>query len=442
MKLKASFLYASRILFPKSSRPGIATKSLIGSVICIAISLIPLVAVLTVSNGMIDGITQRLISLSSSHIEALSSKADYQTMISDTEAVKAVPGVIDAYPMITSNGLVSFGKKRTGVAVRAVSPSVFLSNHNYTELFECTEGNIQDFYSDDGKHCLIGKGISERLGVKTGDKIRFITMESGAAGNGFSMVPRLHSFTVAAVISSGYQELDSLWLFIPLETGKEILKNSHLMQIMIETKDAFSPELEAIQNRIRRSAGKNFRVYRWDELNRTQYENFSSTKILLIFIMLLIVLVASVNISSSLVMLVMERRNEIAILKSLGAGSEGIEGAFMITGLGTGLLGVIAGLPAGLLVSVNINQIISFFEKLLNFFASLLYFLMKGDINNFTEIHLLDEAYYLQVIPVHIPFGELFLIVFSTLLLSLVVSILPSRRAGRQKPLEILRNSR
>ena len=92
-------------------------------------------------------------------------------------------------------------------------------------------------------------------------------------------------------------------------------------------------------------------------MNATEFENFSSTRVMLVFIMLLVVLVASVNISSAIVMLVMERRKEIAILKSCGASSSGITFSFLLTGLACGTGGVMAGLPVGLLLSVNANAL-------------------------------------------------------------------------------------
>ncbi len=184
------------------------------------------------------------------------------------------------------------------------------------------------------------------------------------------------------------------------------------------------------------------RVRLWNELNRSQFENFASTRMMLIFIMLLIVLVASVNISSALVMLAMERRKEIAILKSIGATSGGIVTAFLMTGLCTGAMGVLIGLPLGLLCAVNINGILTWVEQILNillrFWYNLkgLFVITTGD---FIPVHLLDPTYYLEEIPVVLPFNSVFVIVMGTLILSVVVSALPSIKAGSEKPLDTLR---
>jgi lipoprotein-releasing system permease protein len=239
-------------------------------------------------------------------------------------------------------------------------------------------------------------------------------------------MPKITVLKVSGIVSSGYQELDSLWLFISLENGFKILSTgSSIAQLGIETDDAFSMNLEKTfraLNPFVASAGK---LYRWNDLNSAQYENFASTQIMLIFIMMLIVLVASVNISSALVMLVMERKKEIAILKSLGGTKNGIALSFIITGGVIGFFGVLFGLPLGLIASVHFSQIMNAIEKVVNLFAN--------------DVHLLDPQFYLQNIPLVIPVAQVALIALGTIVLSLLVSVIPALRAGKEKPIETLR---
>ena len=427
----------------------VAKKSLAGAILCIGISLVPLVAIITISNGMINGITERLVSLSSSHLEAVCYSKNAQLLEDASLAVKSIPGISAAYPMISCPAMAMAGKNRCGVTLRAIPKNIFEEDASYKKLFFTEDGSIADFAAGE-KGALIGKGISERLGVKAGDTIRVVNIisnpgkesDADSSRNSISIRPSISSYKIKAVISCGYQELDSLWLFIDFEDGKKIMVAAQTMNaVMIETADAFSPELPSLQKKVQGVLGGAFRIYRWDQLNRAQYENFSSTKILLVFIQFLIVLVACVNISSALIMLVLERRREIAILKSLGASNGGISASFLLVGFSCGVAGLLLGIPLGLFLSVNINGLIHFSEKAINFFAQGLYFLAKGDIMNFREIHLLDEAYYLKEIPVEIPFGELFFIGFLTLGLSLLASLLPARKAGKQRPLEILRTT-
>ncbi len=439
MNAKASFLFAKRIIFPKSGRLTIARKSLSGAVLCIGISLIPLVVVLAVSNGMIDGITRRMISLSSSHIEAFYFKNDSEELKKAAQNAAGLQGVCAAYPMIETSALAVAKSKRCGISVRALPPEIFQNLPSYTELFEADDGDIKNFIGQKNS-VMIGKGVAEKLEIGAGDKIRVVTIKKGASGK---ITPGVHFYTVAAVVSCGYRELDALWLFMPFDEGARISRGSEAsLSVMCELQNPFSPQISSVQKNIASELGGDYKVYRWDQLNRSQYENFSSTKILLLFIQLLIVLVASVNISSALAMLALERRREIAILKSLGASPKGVSLAFLLTGFACGAAGLVIGIPIGLLLSVNINALIGFAEKAVNFFGKGLYFLLKNDIMDFRQIHLLDEEYYLKVIPVDVPFGDLFLIGAVTLLLSLAVSVAPAIKAGKNRPLDTLRDSR
>ena len=157
--------------------------------------------------------------------------------------------------------------------------------------------------------------------------------------------------------------------------------------------------------------------------------------------MMLIVLVASINISSAIIMLVIERQKEIAILKSLGASPWGITLSFLITAVTCSIGGLLIGMPVGLILSMNANAILSFIEKIVNGFAKIGFMINGIPVEQVTQIKLMDPAYYLQNIPVIIPWGQIIMIGLSTLLLSIIVSLIPSIKAGKEKPLDILRKA-
>ncbi|MGN0740924.1 MAG: FtsX-like permease family protein [Treponema sp.] len=444
MSIKSSFLFASRIVFAKGSKKTVGTKSIVGAVICIALSLIPLVVVVSVSDGMIEGITKRLINLSSSHIFVECNLYDENSIDKAAldelqEQVSKVREVKSSYELINSSGLASSSKGRSGATIRAVDPEIFKTNESYKELFSATDGSIEDFCSSKKRSALIGKEVAEKLDAAPGDTIRLITTHKI---NG-KIIPKMTAFTVSAVISCGYQELDALWVFIPIDEGVKILKpGNSTASIMVETENPFDTgKLALVQQKIEKAVNYEANTYRWDELNKSQYENFVSTKMLLVFIMMLIVLVASVNISSCLVMLSMERRREIAILKSFGTKNSVISLSFIMTGLIIALSGICIGIPLGILISVNINPIIHFFEAIVNLFAQAAYFIANGNLHSFYSIRLMDEAYYLQTIPVHIPWIQIIMYIIAALILSLAASLIPAIKAGQENPIETFRKA-
>lgn len=450
MNLKASFLYAKKIIFPKKSNVSRGTKSLFGAMICIGISLIPLVAILTVSEGMIDGITHRMIELLSHDLQIYVENSDWkkssyqeiENFAKKIQEIPEIPEIKKSYPEISCSALVSGKTYRSGAYVRAIEKNLFQSDKGFNEYFELVAGERKLENQNDA---IIGKHLSEVLNLKVGDSFRIITINR----TGKAAVPKLSSFVVKGIVTSGYQELDALWIFIPIESAfKSLALNSCEFTIGLSSDFTFDNQrLFKLQNDVQNflyseKFFENSYVIRWDEANRSQFENFSSTKALLLLIVLIILLAASINISSGVVMLVMERKKEIAILKSTGASSFGISFAFLIAGTSCGIGGLLFGLPIGLFVSINVNEIIKFFENVANFFVNIFNILVysKNSINlTAANVHILNPDYYLQKIPINIPIQKLILMSIFTLVLSMIMALIPSIKAGKEKPINTLR---
>jgi len=448
MKIRVSLMLALRFLGIGSGRSvSNARKSLFGAIAGIGISLVPLVIVLVVADGMIEGISSRIIELSSSHLRI----ANYSgTSIKtgdpvDLSALAARLAAADTTGMITGAsaemqgiGIVIGPEGRSGATIRAVEDPYFAPGGAVLDLL-AVSGGTPAFSGPN--QAILGKKLASDIGAAVGDTFRILTMRSGAGGG---TIPRFSIFTVKAIVSSGYQELDALWVFIPYESGGRILDSSSSSAfINVRTADPFG-NLEPLRYGLMRTIPEGLSVYTWKELNRSQFQSFTTTRTLLLFIMMLIVLVASVNVSSALVMLVMERRKEIAILKSTGASPSGIAFSFLLAGFFTGLGGVIAGIPAGIFCAIHINTLFSWMESAINTVNTVIFILSSnmgsaGDSVAPAHIHLLDPAYYLETIPVRLHYRELLLITAGTLILSVLVSVLPAIRAGREKPLDALR---
>ncbi len=432
-----------------------ARKSLYGAIAGIGISLVPLIVVLVVSDGMIEGITSRLIDLSSSHIRVVdyTGTNGFDGGSDSAEGIEAIAAgltstraskdgaesIREALPEREGTALVVGKNGRVGGTVRAVHPDFFRDDGDTRKLVTVIAGQATLESPNDA---ILGKKIAQDLGVGEGDSFRVLTMMMGRGGRA---VPRFTTFTVRGVVSSGYQELDALWVFIPFRTGCRILPGeSSNTFISVRIDDPFG-DIERERLRVLESLPEGFRAYTWKEMNRSQFHSFTTTRTLLLFIMFMILFVAAINISSALVMMVMERRKEIAILKSVGADPSCVSSAFLLAGFFTGIGGILIGMPIGILCAVHINGLFAAIEHGIN---ALMFFayemtspLRFGNALPFKEIRLLDPAYYLESIPVTLRFGELFRIAAGALLLSVLVSVLPAARAGREKPLDTLRKS-
>ena len=424
-----------------------ARKSLIGAIWGIGISIIPLIIVLVISDGMIKGITSRMIELGSGHIQVLDLRPapkSKQTVEERKESARSVFTTVNeqTQPLITGSrrqqegtGLLIGKTGRSGGTIRAIDSGYFTENPSARNLLTVIEGTLE---LTEPRTILLGKKIAEKTGLKVGDNCSLLTLLPQYTGN--KTTPRLTRFKVAGILSSGYQELDALWIFIPLATGEAILSpQSSLNSLAISIADPFDEtSLAAAKEAVLQLLPAGFSVYTWQDLNRSQFYSFQTSKNLLLFIMFLILLAASVNISSAMVMLIMERRREIAILKAAGAHPFFITLSFLLAGLLTGAAGLCIGLTGGILASLHINELFVFFEYVLNAARSLLYY-TAGKTGSPEVIHLLAPEYYLEYIPVSLHVGKLYIIAAGTLILSIIVCMIPAIYAGKEKPLESMR---
>ena len=408
-------------------------RYLLGAVAGIGLSLIPVIVTLIVADGMIRGITDRFIELGTGHLQVWpyretdgeeSSAAEVEAEDANIRSlIQETQGVHGVWRQRESLGIIAGSKGKTGISIRAIESSYWQDEGSRKYL--SAEAGEALITADN--EALIGAELAAQTGAEAGKTIRVVTLRRTSGGR---TVPRTTIFTVKGIISSGYHELDSMWCIISYEAGKKILAaqpagDPFVVKINNAYKDSGS--VAALLNW--RLPGE-FWAYQWKDLLRSQYSSYESTRQLLLFIMLLIVLVAAVNVSSATSMLVIERQRDIAVLKAFGVSPKMISGIFLWGSFLTGLCGSIIGIGAGLTIGCFINQIMRGIEAVLNFFAA------------FTSgwtIHLLDPSYYLQSIPIIIDWKTVILIGAFTILCSCISGSFPARKAGRAKPTDLLR---
>ena len=436
MRNKIVLLIASRSL---KTRRESGNRNLLGSVLAIALSIIPLVVVLEVSSGMIEGITRRFIEIGTYHLQVTLyddfSEEEWQSIAEKMEGLK---GIRLAFLERQGLGLIYSREGRTGIQLRSVASSLFSRDPGLQRYFRMISGS---FDLTDPANVLLGKVIAEKLGVDVGDDVKILTAKRVKTGR---FLPRISRFKVAGVFSTGYQDIDKTWVYIPFETGLNILPEESSRQFIgIKVKDPYRPMEGSIQSIEEYLSEKTqmYRIVTWFDLEENQYRSFQTTKALLVFIMLLIVLVAAVNVSSSMVMIVMEKTQEIGILKSMGAGPSMVSLSFQLMGFLAGTLGSLLGIIVGLALAVNINELIQGVERLMNFFLNVFNLVSAGPSGNSPTlpITLLNPAFYLETIPIRIGLWELTMVAALVILLSTLAAYVPARRAGKIKPLEVLR---
>ncbi len=409
-------------------------RNLIGAVLGIGLSLVPLIVVLEISSGMIEGITRRYMEIGSYHLQIKQYDNMDQELLSETVTeVNAMDNVKSAYTVTTGLGIAYSENGRTGISFKSLPDNYLHIDTGAAEYLEIVDGEF-DLGARDS--AMLSTEVSRILEVSIGDRIKILTARKLP---GRPPVLKPSYLTVKGIFSTGYYELDALSIYINSDKGRSLFRDRGDTFIAVKLNEPFK-DLKQQTVEMRKHLKSGFAVFNWYDLEKNMIESFNTTKTILLFIMIIIVLVAAINISSSVIMLVIEKENEIAILKSTGVSSLIISRSFVFTGLFLGLAGTVLGLFAGLAIAVNINEIIHFIELLINS----LYDILRIFLSPIAELGergfvLLDTSYYLEKIPVKIGLKEIFTITTMTLLLSGGVSWFPARRAGRLRPMDILR---
>jgi len=232
--------------------------------------------------------------------------------------------------------------------------------------------------------------------------------------------------------------------YAPLADAEAVLPPRSARTILgVKVADPFA-DLSIAAARVAETLGPDARVSTWRDLERSRLASFETTRWLLVLIMGLVAAVAAANVSSTVLMLVLERRQEIGILLGIGARPAVLTRSFLLAGLAAAAAGTVLGIAAGLLLAVNINGVIAALDRLLNLASGLLDLARSPftpEAGSGERLTLFQSAYYLQSIPVRVRALEVTAAAFGTLLVACLAAWLPARRAGRLSPLEVLRRS-
>ncbi|MCX5838066.1 MAG: lipoprotein-releasing ABC transporter permease subunit [Deltaproteobacteria bacterium] len=395
------------------------------SIAGIFLGVAALIIVLAVMNGFETDLRNKILGINS-HIILMEYSGAMQNHPRVMREVAQVPGVIAATPFIYSQAMLKNGSSVTGIVLRGLSTEDALKVIN---LGKIREGRLDDL--GEGRKIpglkpelaglpgiLIGRELAKNLGVFLHETV-FVVSPSGVA-TPMGMVPRMKPFIVVGIFESGFFEYDSTLAYISLKNCQEFLGMGEMVTgIEIRVDDIY--KADRIAKRIEQKLGFPYWGRNWMEMNKNLFSALKLEKRVMFLILSLIVLVAAFNIISALIMIVMEKNKDIAILKTMGATRAGIMKIFIFQGLIVGAIGTILGCIAGLAVAFNLEALSRFVENLFGFK------ILPGDV------------YYLSELPSQVNYGDVGIIILGTLLISFLSTIYPSWQASRLDPAEALR---
>ncbi len=423
MNLSSTIIFATfRSFFYKNKSKSL--KPIASGILTIALAFIPLVLVYHVSDGMIKGILNRYLETSSYHFKALTNTE--KLLPSMLEKLKSVDGVTHVSLERNANALIVGKTQSSGLQVRGVEPNWYAQDSKTQEYLEIIRG---EFDLSATNNLLLGDALAKQLELAIGDTIDLVSTRTFSNGR---TVPRVNKFTLVGTFSSGYQILDELWVFMPYNTAKKLFSwedSSSFLGIKVEHP---YQDLEEYSALLSSELDSHWFLYNWELLNYEQKRNFDSTKTSLSFIMFLIIIIAISNIGSSITMLGLSKRNEIAVLKSMGATQRDLTLAYSGIALVMTFVANIIGISLGVILSIFINEILFGLEVMINFVSA-----PFRDI----PLHLLNTQYYLETVPIEINWGFLGLLTLLSLVLTFAFAYFPAKKLASIHPLEVFRKS-
>lgn len=430
--IRPALFFGIRQLSSKSAER--SYKRIRGAVAGIALAIIPMVVVIQVSGGLIRGISERYIEVGSFHLQARSFAAmDAGELTAAANRARTVLGVTGVHEIRYGLGLLQSASGRTGVSVQALPAAIVREDAGFRRYLEIVEGRF-DLEEEDS--LLISEPIARELGVVTGDAMRLLTARSTSSGK---YVLRQSLMRVTGVFTTGYHDLDETAVLISSARGERLFTEDGSGILAMKVNDPFG-HLETTKRELQDVLGSGWYVFTWYQLEEAMYSTFETTKNLLLLIMGVIVVVAGVNISGSLVMLVMEKEHDIAILRSAGVRGRDLSAGFLFLGLATGVVATVFGLLFGILAAVHINGLITGIEKILSWvrYSALLIVSARGQVE-YKPLEILGSSFYLNEIPVDLNLRELLYTAALSISVALLASVVPARRAAKLHPVEILR---
>ena len=396
----------------RSNKGGVFSFTTLLAIIGLSIGISSLIVVTSVMNGFEKELEDRILGvIPHSVISSDEPIDDYENLINQ---VKKDANILEASTYINTQGIISSSYDTRGISLIGIDP---LKEKNMSIIPDyMLVGDLNDLNEDNT--IIIGSLLAAQIGAYIGDEVNITTSDIRTSLIG--SYPRSVNLEVVGIFELK-TEIDQYLTLISHSTSQKIknLKANQTTGIRLKTNNLFNADI-ITENIINNLDSNNLSYSSWKNTHGTLFEAIKFEKLLISLMLFLIIAVASILVLSTVVMTVKSKEREIGILLTLGASNKQIVLIFFTQGLIVTIIGIFVGILMGFLLIYNLNNLISVIESMLD--------------------RNLLEAYFINYFPYYINFGQIFLICFFSFLISLISSLIPSLRAVRLNPVEILRH--
>jgi lipoprotein-releasing system permease protein len=386
------------------------------SVLGVMIGVMTLNVVMAVMSGFEETLRDRLLGINA-HIAIIRSgepMRDYEKLL---QQVSKENGVVAATPTIYGQVMLTAGSRVSGVVVRGIDPDRVNRVVNVQSYLR--EGNLNDLNTQHPIQVedrtvllpgiILGERLANQLGVFPGSAVQVVSPLGSPTAIG--VIPKVRRFFVAGILKTGMSEIDSTLVFMGLGEAQKFFELGDAVT-NIELRIRNVDQSRQVADEIQRRLGFPYFAEDWTRLWPNLFSALKLEKTVYFLVLLLMVLIGAFNIVSTLVMVVMEKRKDIAILRSMGASQQSIRRIFLLKGCIIGFLGTILGDILGLLVCLLISQY---------------------------QFDLPDGVFLIKTVPVRMYPLNFVLVTFASFVVCLIASIYPARQAAKLDPVEIIR---
>jgi lipoprotein-releasing system permease protein len=387
------------------------------SVLGVMIGVMTLNVVMAVMTGFEETLRDRLLGINA-HVALVKSGdqlRDYEKLL---EQVRKTKGVVAASPSIYGQVMLTSGPRVSGVVVRGVDPDKVNQVVDIERYIK--EGSLQSLKQEQplqiqGRTILlpgviIGIRLANQLGVFLGSPIQVVSPLGSPTAIG--VIPKVRRFVVVGIFDSGMSEIDSTLVYMNLSDAQKFFElGNAVTNIEIRVQDVY--RAQSVAQDIQRQLGFPYLTEDWSRLWPNLFSALRLEKTVYFLVLLLMVLIGAFNIVSTLIMVVMEKRKDIAILQSMGASRNSIRRIFLIKGCVIGVVGTLLGVFLGLAICMLIQK--------------------------YRFIELPKDVFLISTVPVRIYLSNFLLVGFASLVVCLLASIYPARQAAKLDPVEIIR---
>lgn len=408
--MRFELFIALRYLLARRRQAFISVISLI-STLGVAVGVMALIIALGLMTGLQGELRDRILG-STAHVTVWKATGltDYRA---DVERLSRMPGVVGAAPVLMDLGMIrsDAGGVTEYLTIKGIDPDLEsrVTDLGRGMIFGRLDA-LDDVSEEGSRGILLGKSLAEKLQVKVGDHVELLNAKGGAISPG-GVYPRWRPLRVVGVYSLGLYEFDNAYGFVSLGFAMRLMAASQPSQIQMKLENA--EDAPEVARAVPRTLGAGYVAEEWQKTNQPLFSALWLEKMGLSIAIGLIVAVAALNIVASLILLVMEKSRDIAILKTMGLSSQRVMKTFMLQGLIIGLVGTTIGGIGGLAACWVLDR--------------------------YELIHISMDVYQVAHVPFVVLPRDFVVVILSAVVVSFVATLYPSRQASRLDPVQALR---